>query len=153
MDSVRKGNGEGKRGGLLHGVAWLTVAGLAAKVLGFLYKVPLNAILGDEMANVNAAYAVYAVLYTVSTAGIPSAVSLSVSSARAAGDGGRVRAVFRVTMTTLLAVGAVLTALLSPVLVAARPTRAPGSATTVLTPWPGPGAWCLPAFILMRLPT
>lgn len=118
MDSVRMGNGEGKRGGLLHGVAWLTVAGLAAKVLGFLYKVPLNAILGDEMANVNAAYAVYAVLYTVSTAGIPSAVSLSVSSARAAGDVGRVRAVFRVTMTALLAVGAVLTVLL---LLFARP--------------------------------
>lgn len=90
---------------LFSGVLILTAANLLVKICGFLYKVPLNALLGDEMANVNAAYAVYALLYTVSTAGIPSAVSLSVAAARAAGDGGRLTAVFGETRRALYLIG------------------------------------------------
>ncbi|MBE6567897.1 MAG: hypothetical protein E7657_04480 [Ruminococcaceae bacterium] len=51
-------------GSLKKGVLFLTVANLLVKVLGFAYKVPLNALLGDEMASVNAATALFAVLYT-----------------------------------------------------------------------------------------
>lgn len=91
---------------LFSGVLILTAANLLVKICGFLYKVPLNALLGDEMANVNAAYAVYALLYTVSTAGIPSAVSLSVAAARAAGEGRRLSAVFGETRRALYLIGA-----------------------------------------------
>lgn len=97
---------------LLSGVMLLTVANVIVKVLGFFYKVPLNALLGDEMANVNAAYAIYALLYTVSTAGVPNAVSLSVSRARARGSRRTVERVFRVTFYTFLLVGALLSLLL-----------------------------------------
>ena len=41
------------------GVLVLTLANIFVKLFGFLYKVPLNRLLGDEMANVNAAYSVY----------------------------------------------------------------------------------------------
>jgi stage V sporulation protein B len=97
---------------LLSGVMVLTAANIIVKILGFFYKVPLNAVLGDEMANVNTAYAIYALLYTVSTAGVPSAVSLSVSRARAAGEYERVRRIFRVTVGSLLALGVFLSVLL-----------------------------------------
>ncbi len=96
---------------LLSGVVLLTVANIAVKILGFFYKVPLNAVLGDEMANVNAAYAIYALLYTVSTAGVPNAVSLSVSRARARGDGS-VGSILRVTASSFFLVGVLLSALL-----------------------------------------
>lgn len=97
---------------LLFGVAFLTLANIFVKVLGFFYKVPLNAALGDEMANVNAAYAIYALLYTVSTAGVPNAVSLSVSRARALGDEARAEKIFRVTVAALLFCGLFLSVLL-----------------------------------------
>jgi len=98
--------------GLLSGVLLLTVANVFVKILGFFYKVPLNAVLGDEMANVNAAYAIYALLYTVSTAGVPNAVALSVSRARARGREKDVGRLLRVTASTFFLVGAGLCALL-----------------------------------------
>ena len=109
MEKVKKHT---RSGALRTGVLILTVANLAVKVLGVADKVPLNALLGDEMANVNAACALYALLYTVSTAGIPSAVALSVSRARAAKDGARIKRLFDGTMTLLLAVGCLLSLLL-----------------------------------------
>lgn len=103
---------KGRGGGLLGGVVILTVANLLVKAFGFLYKVPLNGILGDEMANVNAAYSVYALLYMISTAGIPIAVSVMVSRAVAEENGRSVERIFRVSRTALALVGALGTALL-----------------------------------------
>jgi stage V sporulation protein B len=100
------------RGGLRTGVLLLTVSNLVVKVLGFAYKVPLNALLGDEMANVNAACALFAVLYTATAAGIPGALALSLSRARAAGDRARLFALYDTTMTLLLSVGLVLSVLI-----------------------------------------
>ena len=104
--------------GLVGGVLILTVANLLVKIFGFLYKVPLNRMLGDEMANVNAAYSVYTLLYMISTAGIPVAVSVMVSGARAAGQESTVQRIFSVSVTVIGLVGAVGTALL---LALARP--------------------------------
>lgn len=104
--------------GLVGGVLILTVANLLVKVFGFLYKVPLNRMLGDEMANVNAAYSVYTLLYMISTAGIPVAVSVMVSRERAAGRADAVQKIFSVSMTALGLIGAAGTALL---LALARP--------------------------------
>ena len=109
---------ETEKGRLLSGVLALTLANLFVKLLGFVYKVPLNAILGDEMANVNAACTVYALLYTVSTAGIPSAVALTVSRARASGREGRVRPILEGCLVALLSVGLLLSLVL---LLLARP--------------------------------
>ncbi len=99
-------------GSLKKGVLFLTVANILVKVLGFIYKVPLNHLLGDEMANVNAATALFAVLYTASTAGIPGALSLSVSRALAMKDGGRIQKLFDTTLSLLLSVGFFLSLLL-----------------------------------------
>lgn len=93
---------------LKKGVLFLTVSNLLVKVLGFAYKVPLNALLGDEMASVNAASALFAVLYTAMAAGIPGALSLSVSRARAMGDGARIKRLFDTTLFLLLGLGLLL---------------------------------------------
>lgn len=95
-------------GGLRTGVLFLTVSNLIVKVLGFAYKVPLNMLLGDEMASVNAATALFAVLYTATAAGIPGALALSLSRARATGDRACIRRLYSATMTLLLTVGLLL---------------------------------------------
>jgi stage V sporulation protein B len=100
----------GRGSTFLGGVLVLTVANLLVKLFGFLYKVPLNGILGDEMANVNAAYSVYTLLYMISTAGIPVAVSVLVSGARAEGKQMTLVRVLRVSLASLVAVGALGTA-------------------------------------------
>ena len=99
-------------GSLKTGVLFLTVANLLVKVLGFAYKVPLNTLLGDEMASVNAATALFAVLYTAMAAGVPGALSLSVSRARALGEGKRIKRLFDATLFLLLGVGFLLSLVL-----------------------------------------
>ena len=98
---------------LVTGVALLTVANVFVKIMGFFYKVPLNAALGDEMANVNAAYSIYVLLYTISTAGVPNAVSLSVSRARAKGNERLAERIFRIGITSLFSLGVLLSLLLA----------------------------------------
>ena len=90
---------------LLSGVLVLAVANILGKIFGFLYKVPLNSILGDEMANVNSAYAVYTTLYMISTAGIPVAVSVLISESRARGSKKNVLGIYNVSMTALSVIG------------------------------------------------
>ncbi len=90
---------------LLSGVLVLALANILGKIFGFLYKVPLNSILGDEMANVNSAYAVYTTLYMISTAGIPVAVSVLISESRARGGKTRVMGIYNVSMTALSIIG------------------------------------------------
>ncbi len=101
--------GQGKKrrrgSGLCGGVAFLTVSGILSKVLGFAYKVPLNTLLGDEMASVNAAAALFAVLYTATAAGIPGALSLSIAEAVASGNRARIKRLFDKTLSSLLFVG------------------------------------------------
>lgn len=105
---MRREEAEKRRGATFFGgVLVLTVANLLVKVFGFLYKVPLNALLGDEMANVNAAYSVYALLYMLSTAGIPVAVSVLVSRARAEGRPATLGRILRVSLVSLSLLGAV----------------------------------------------
>lgn len=115
---MQAGSGNKERGLLVSGVLILTAANLIVKILGFLYKVPLNALLGDEMANVNAAYAIYTVLFTIATAGVPSAVALLISSARAKGRYEKIAGILHLSLSVLLGCGFFLSLLL---LLLARP--------------------------------
>ena len=111
MDSIAKKqkDNEKDRGLLFSGVLFLTFASIIGKIFGFIYKVPLNNILGDEMANVNSAYAIYTTLYMISTAGIPVAVSVLISESRARGDKKRLDLIYRIAMLALFVVGLVCT--------------------------------------------
>ena len=96
------------------GVAVLTVASLLVKFIGVFYKVPLNHLLGSEgMAAFNAAYSIYTWLYTISTAGLPVAVSILISESRARNDTKRVKRIFRVTTVAFLLIGTLGTLLMA----------------------------------------
>ena len=69
--------------GFLGGAALLTAAVAVSKLLGALYKIPLGNLLGSRgMGCFQAAYNVYGVLLTLSTAGLPLAMSRLIAQSR-----------------------------------------------------------------------
>lgn len=68
------------------GAAILAVGILVVKLIGMFYKIPLVNIIGEQgNTDFTNAYNIYAVLLTISTAGLPVAVSKLVSEASAWG--------------------------------------------------------------------
>ena len=75
---------EPKKANYLTGAAILAATVALTKVIGFLYKIPLFNILGDAGAgHFNVMYYIYNLLLTISTAGVPVALSRLISEARA----------------------------------------------------------------------
>ncbi len=75
-----------KKQSFLHGTILLTMATAIVKVIGALYKLPLNAIIGPEgFGYFNTAYDIYNVLLMISTAGLPVAMSRMISQASSLG--------------------------------------------------------------------
>ncbi len=65
------------------GAAILAVGIMVVKLIGMFYKIPLINIVGEQgSADFGNAYNIYAVLLTISTAGLPVAVSKLVSEAK-----------------------------------------------------------------------
>ena len=86
----------------------LTVANLLVKVIGLIYKIPLHQYLGDEgMGYFNSAYRIYTAFYLVSTGGLPIAVSILVSRARAQGNKKEVKAIFKSAVSLFFCIGAI----------------------------------------------
>ena len=90
------------------GAAILAMGILVVKVIGLFYKIPLVNIIGSEgSADFNNAYNIYSVLLTISTAGLPVAVSKMVSEANALGRQNQVHKVFRLSLAAFLTLGVV----------------------------------------------
>ena len=88
------------------GAAILAAGILVVKVIGMLYKIPLLNIIGEQgAADFNNAYNIYAVLLTISTAGLPVAVSKLVSEASTLGRRNQVRRTFRLALALFLVLG------------------------------------------------
>lgn len=88
------------------GAAILAVSAVFVKVIGAIYRIPLGNILPDEvMGDYNAAYNIYNLFLTISTAGLPVALSKTISEANALGHRNQVERVFRVAFFTFLALG------------------------------------------------
>ena len=104
---------EPKKQNYLHGAAILAAGVVIMKLLGAIYKIPLRNILGDAgYGYFNAAYSIYNVLLTVSTAGLPVALSRMISEANTLGRPNQARRTFRVAFVTLAVLGALLSALM-----------------------------------------
>ena len=58
----------------------ISVSNLLVKIIGVLFKIPMSNMLQEGMGVFNAAYSIYAMLYMVSTAGLPVAISRTVSA-------------------------------------------------------------------------
>ena len=84
----------------------LAVGILVVKLIGMFYKIPLLNIIGEQgSADFNNAYNIYSVLLTISTAGLPVAVSKLVSEADALGRRNQVRRTFRLALALFLILG------------------------------------------------
>lgn len=97
-----------KKQGFVKGAVILAGAGIAVKIIGAFYKIPLGIILGPcGMANFSLAYNIYSLLFVLSTAGVPAAVSKMVSQAQVEGRSDDSRRIYRVAFFTFASAGAV----------------------------------------------
>ncbi len=63
----------------------ISISNFAVKIIGVLFKIPLTNILEEAMGAFTAAYSIYAMLYMISTAGLPVAISKMVAEASGKG--------------------------------------------------------------------
>jgi len=104
-DLSRRAGGQ-KQNTFFGGAAILALGILVVKLIGMFYKIPLVNIIGEQgTADFNNAYNIYAVLLTISTAGLPVAVSKLVSEANATGRRNQVRRTFRLALGLFLVLG------------------------------------------------
>ena len=103
-----------KKQSFLHGAALLAAATAVVKIIGALYKIPLNAIIGEQgFSYFYTAYEIYSVLLLISTAGLPVAVSRLISQANSLGHYNQVRQVYKTARNIFLLLGLVSSLLMT----------------------------------------
>jgi len=91
---------------ILRGAAVLGAAGLIVKLLGAFFRIPLQALIGEEgMAYYGYAYPLYSLFLVIATAGIPVAISRLVSEKIAVRDYEGAHRVFKVSGWMLFFIG------------------------------------------------
>ena len=102
-----------KKQNFLQGAALLAIATAIVKLIGALYKLPLNMAIGAEgYSYFTTAYDIYAVLLLISTAGLPVAVSRMISQASALEKYARLRKIFRTSLTIFTVLGLITSVLM-----------------------------------------
>ncbi len=102
-----------KKQNFMHGAAILTVGVVIMKLLGAIYKVPLGNILGDYGYGIFlATYNVYNIFFTLSTAGLPVALSRLIAEADANGKTALKEKTFRTALLTFAAIGLVFSCIM-----------------------------------------
>ena len=87
---------DSKKQNFLQGTALLAMATAIVKIIGAIYKIPLNAIIGKQgFSYYSTAYEIYNVLLMISTAGLPVAMSRMISQASSLGHNNRIRRIFQ----------------------------------------------------------
>ena len=95
-----------KKQSFMGGVTVMAISTVFVKICGALYKIPLNNILGDEgVTHFMSAYNIYAFLLTLSTAGLPLALSKLISEADATGRRTQLRRCFNTAMGLFAVLG------------------------------------------------
>ncbi len=98
---------------LVGGVSILGVAGIICKIVGVLYRIPLAHLIGPEgMGVYHKVYPAYNLLLTISSAGIPVAISRMVAHYVTREDPRTARRIFRIAMAMLLFLGCLTTLLM-----------------------------------------
>ena len=127
---------EQKKQNFLQGTALLAMATVIVKLVGALYKVPLNAIIGEKgFGYFSTAYEIYNILLMISTAGLPVAMSRMISEASSLDHYGQVRQVYATAKRIFLLLGIVGSVLMT---VFCRP---------LARFWNQPGAWAAIGFL------
>lgn len=98
---------------ILSGMTILSVVGLICKIVGALYRIPLAWLIGDEgMGTYQLVFPTYNMLLTISSAGLPVAISRMVSFTLARDDPRNARRIFRVALCLLSTLGLIATLLM-----------------------------------------
>lgn len=112
VTKTKKTDGLSVPSGLVSGAFSLTLSTIIVKILGLIYKIPLASMLGDEgMGYFNSAYTVYGFFYLLCTAGVPKAVMIMISEAKAKGRAIEEKRVVEVASFMFLTLGIAVTAL------------------------------------------
>lgn len=102
-----------KKTALVGGVAILGVAGLISKVIGMFFRIPLTNLIGSGgLGLYQAVYPTYSLLLTISTAGIPVAISRLVSESVTMGKRKNALAILRTALVLLTGIGLLFTLLM-----------------------------------------
>ena len=102
------GGGRAHSQNYLHGAAILTAGVIVMKILGAIYKIPLGNILGDYGYGIFlSTYNVYNIFFTLSTAGLPVALSRMIAEANAGGLEAKKEKTFRTAIGTFAIIGLV----------------------------------------------
>lgn len=108
------------RKSIIGGMTILSVVGIICKIVGALYRIPLAWLIGEQgMGTYQLVFPTYNMLLTISSAGLPVAISRMVSYCLAKDDPRNARRVMRVAMSLLSSLGFVamiLMIVLSPTL-------------------------------------
>ncbi len=97
----------------LHGAAVLAASGILVKVLGACFKIPIGAILKPEgMAIFSIAYNIYALLFVLSTAGVPVAVSKMIAHTQAIGRGWESERIYKISLAFFAVIGTIASAVM-----------------------------------------
>lgn len=95
-----------KKNTFFGGAAILAISSILVKLIGAVYRIPLGNILPDEvMADYNSAYNIYNFILTISTTGLPVALSKTISETNALGRKNQMRRVFWVAFFAFLIMG------------------------------------------------
>ena len=94
--------------GIIGGALSLTLSAIAVKIIGLIYKIPISSVLGDVgMGYFNSAYTVFAFFYLLCTAGVPKAVMILLSEARARNNTDEENAICLCAVKTFSVIGIV----------------------------------------------
>jgi len=95
-----------KKQNFLQGTVLLAMATAIVKVIGAIYKIPLNAIIGTQgFGYYSTAYEIYSVLLMISTAGLPVAMSRMISQVSALNHHNQVRRIYTTARAIFLTLG------------------------------------------------
>ena len=109
INAERKNKGE-ILSSIVGGTFSLTLSTIIVKILGLIYKIPLSNMLGDEgMGYFNSAYTVFAFFYLLCTAGVPKAVMILISEAKAKGRIDEEKRIIKVASGLFLTIGVIIT--------------------------------------------
>ena len=92
--------------GFVSGAFILMLSNIIVKVIGAAFKIPLVNTIGTEaMSYFNSAYYIYVLFYSVSTAGLPVAISRMIAASNAQGKRTEVKHIFKVSLLLFTVVG------------------------------------------------
>ena len=91
---------------IVGGMTVLSIVGLICKIVGALYRIPLAWLIGDEgMGTYQLVFPTYNMLLTISSAGLPVAISRMVSFSLAKDDPRNAKRIFKIALCMLAALG------------------------------------------------